>query len=315
MEELLPFLIGHFDQPFADSSMIPTYHVSKMAREHVTVALSGEGGDELFAGYTWHKKFMFVQNVWKKLPHSLRASILPHILPDSTVPSLFSNQLLHTLFKMSIANRLSLETVSEGYQSLTTSFSSNFKTLVFSPEFKSELGNFGQTEGIGEASMAFASSNSSSLLGRALSSDLNVYLPGDLLTKVDRMSMANSLEVRSPLLDYRLIELAARIPSDFKLRGNISKYILRKAMDPVLPTAIKQRKTKRGFSVPVSQWLRKDLQEYSRSILLDSSLQRHGFFDSKEVESILGMHHDGRRDYGPQIWSLLMFALWAKKKL
>jgi len=315
LEETLSPLIKFFDEPFGDSSMLPTYHVSKIARQHVKVALSGEGGDELFAGYDWHNKFNIIRKYKNIIPEFFRENFLLDKLPNSKIPVNNSSVLSKFLFKLSVANRISLGEDSKSYEDLITSFSFDFKNLIYSNEFKMNLSKIdGQNDCI-NAETIFSSWNNGTLLEKALRTDIELYLTGDLLTKVDRMSMANSLEVRSPLLDYRIIELASRIPENLKVKSGVRKYILRRAMDKILPIEIKERKTKRGFSVPVDDWFRNDEYEYARSILLDRRFVEREYFDQRGIESVLNRHRKGSHNYGQQIWSLLVFALWTNQYL
>lgn len=309
LDTLLPRLIRHFDEPFADSSMIPTYYVSRMARENVTVALSGEGGDELFAGYDWHRTFLKRERYRRTIPRILRSRLLPKVLPDSSLPATATGGVARLLRRASIANRLSLGDDADAYQALITS-PPHFKSLAYSDQFRSSLARRAGASGAVGAARAYRATTGGNLLARALQTDFEVYLPGDLLTKVDRMSMANSLEVRSPLLDYRLVELAARIPSRLKLKAGVRKYILRQSVNPLLPPIVRNRTDKRGFSVPVTKWFRGSMSQYARDVLLDDSFLGRGFVNGAGVEQILERHRNGSLDYGPQIWSLLMFALW-----
>jgi asparagine synthase (glutamine-hydrolysing) len=311
MESLLPKLIGHFDEPFADSSAVPTYYVSKLARDRVTVALSGEGGDELFAGYTWHKAFMALRRMRPFLVAGSGLG-LGKILPDSSVPSVFSNPFQRVLYRLSLARRFALQTEAESFQSLRSAFHPHLGSLLYTDGFREELLRAGG--GVATLRDRFASGgNARDSLDRALFTDINEYLPGDLLTKVDRMSMANSLEVRAPLLDYRIVELSARMPSDLKLRGATSKYILKYAMKDVLPEVIKRRKTKRGFSVPLEAWFRGSLGEFAREALLGDDAFSRAFLRKDGLEKMLAGQVSGRRNYGTQIWALLVFELWGRQ--
>jgi asparagine synthase (glutamine-hydrolysing) len=312
LESVLPGLVNHFDEPFGDSSMLPTYYVSHLARQHVTVALSGEGGDELFAGYDWQRKYDWIRRRWAQIPKWLRAGLLARILPSSIEPRIRSNRVESMIYRASIANRLSLDEDAIAYRNLVTAYSGHMKSLVFSRDFFDRCRAQPSRDPIADA---FLSSGGLSPLSAALRSDFSVYLPGDLLTKVDRMSMANSLEVRCPLLDYRLAELATRIPDSMKVKGGLSKYILRKAVGSVLPIEVMERRTKRGFSVPVSKWFRGDAAAYTRSVLLDSSVTDSPIFSRDGIETLLNRHERHEYDYGPQIWCLLVFALWSRQNI
>lgn len=312
LESILPDLVNYFDEPFGDSSMLPTYYVSHLARQHVTVALSGEGGDELFAGYDWQRKYEWIRKRWVQIPQWIRAGLLAQILPNSMEPRVRSNRTDSMLYRASIANRLSLDEDAMSYRNLVTAYSSHTKSLIFSRDFLDLCHAQPNRDSIAEA---FQSSAGLSPLSAALRSDFSVYLPGDLLTKVDRMSMMNSLEVRCPLLDYRLAELSTRIPDSMKIKGGVSKYILRKAVGSVLPSEVLKRRTKRGFSVPVSKWFRGDAAAYARSVLLDSSVGDSPILNRAGIETLLNRHERREYDYGPQLWYLLVFVLWSKQHL
>ena len=312
LQDILPRLVKQFDQPFGDSSMLPTYYVSKLARQNVTVALSGEGGDELFAGYDWHKKLRFISGYKNYLPQFMRKALYESFLPSSLAPNTHKSNLKHILNRLSLANRLSLNTNGGIYEALLTSHSEHFKDLLYSDDFKNILVNDGETLK-GRISTEFNDRAAGTVLERALITDIKLALPSDLLTKVDRMSMLNSLEVRSPILDYRLVELAARIPDDLKLHGKVSKYIFKRSVDGVLPPEISNRKTKRGFSVPVADWFRTEAFEYAQSVLIEGKLKSCRLFNGAAIKNILNIHKSGLRNYGPQIWSLLIFALWLEE--
>jgi asparagine synthase (glutamine-hydrolysing) len=310
IEDLLPSLVKFFGQPFADSSMIPTYQVSKLARMHVKVALSGEGGDELFAGYDWHRKFLVIARATSLSPNWFRKHILENFLPAYNEPVVTNSLISRILNRASLATQLSLKSSAECYQAFFTSFDTVFKSKVYDESFRSKLTSFTHLQ-TNEVASVFENTHGS-LLSRALQTDQTFYLPSDLLQKVDRMSMANSLEVRSPFLDYRLVELAANIPDQFKIRGDISKYILKYSMRNVLPDIVLNRKTKRGFSIPVSKWFRGNLFDFASTVLLESRSNLMDIFSKPGLRMILAEHRSGRMDYGPQIWALVVYALWAE---
>lgn len=309
VEELMPRLVRFFDEPFADSSAIPTYYVSKLAREKVTVALSGEGGDELFAGYTWHKTFMSLQKMRGLLSLGARTP-LAGLLPDPTVPSVHQGHLKRSLYRLGIAGRLSLLSEGQSYQSMMSTFHPHLQSVAYGDWLRKELDSRRPADPLRECYDACPAREA---LDKALFSDINVYLPGDLLTKVDRMSMANSLEVRAPFLDYRLIEFSARVPAELKLNKGRSKYILRKAMDRVLPAAVKERRDKRGFSVPVDSWFRSSLAGPARDLLLGKGAFCGQYLKQEGISGMLDAHAVGNRNYGPQLWALLVFEMWGRQ--
>jgi asparagine synthase (glutamine-hydrolysing) len=289
--------------------MVPTYYVSHLARQYVTVALSGEGGDELFAGYDWHRKFVQIQKYQSLVPKQIRAGF-SGILPDSRDPRISKSAYSSLLFRASIANRLSLFDRATSYKNLISVCSESTEMLIFNPEFIEFLLINGKRELLAGV---VQNSEEVSSLSFALRADFSTYLPGDLLTKVDRMSMMNSLEVRSPLLDYRLAELSMMMPDSLKLKRSESKYILREAVKSVLPTEVAQRRTKRGFSVPVSDWLRNEHYDYAKSIIFESESLNWNIFNKNGIELLFNRHKSGHYNYGPQLWYLLVFALWSKE--
>jgi asparagine synthase (glutamine-hydrolysing) len=310
IESLIPDLVKYLDEPFGDSSILPTYHVSRLARQHVTVALSGEGGDELFAGYDWHRKYLTISEFSRSVPLFLRSGFFSAILPDSSQPRLMKSRYSNLLFRVSIANRLSLLDPAESYKNLISTNPNILKDLVFTRAFFDRV----ITRSRKPVEQIFDESRELSPLTSALRADFSLYLPGDLLTKVDRMSMMNSLEVRTPLLDYRLAEFSSKIPDSMKLKGGISKYLLKKAAGSLLPSEVRDRKTKRGFSVPVSDWFRGEHAEFARGVLLDSEGLDFSIFNRVGIETMLKRHASGDFNYGPQLWYLLIYALWFKNQ-
>jgi asparagine synthase (glutamine-hydrolysing) len=307
LESLLPKVVGLLDEPFADSSIIPTFLVSKLARENVKVALSGEGGDELFGGYTWHRKHMTIDRYRNLVPRSIRRNILKNYLEKL---SLSSGAFAKLSRSMRSLNNYSLMAEGQCFDVLRRLFPDTLKDQIYGVKASipadARLWSFQK---------AYERNASPDALDNALYADLKVYLTGDLLTKVDRMSMANSLEVRVPLLDYRVVEMAARMPQNLKLRGKVSKHILRKAMDKRLPAAIKDRKIKRGFSVPVEEWFRKGLKEYAWDILLDKRTATRGYFRPEGVRKLLEDQFKGLAPLGDQVFLMLVFELWARRYL
>lgn len=294
--EVVDELVWHFDEPFADSSAIPTYIVSKLAREHVTVALSGDGGDELFGGYTRYvverKRRRF-----ERLPGVVRRGMMEPI----------SRRLSHGARGRNFLHNVSLEPV-ERYLDSMSVFSSLNRTLLYTDDFKQSL-----------ADTDYVSNMFRSLAGRVntqdptdtlLYLDSKTYLPGDILTKVDRMSMAASLETRAPLLDHKLIEFVMTIPGALKLAGHETKYLLKRAVKDLIPAEILNR-PKQGFGVPVQEWINSQLRDRIRDTLT-SSLQR-GYFESNYVRVLLDEHERGRRDHSMAVWALFMFELWHRR--
>ncbi len=289
---LMPDLVWHFDEPFADSSAVPTYYVSKMARSQVTVVLSGDGGDELFAGYN-HYNQMNDMLRYKALPLSLRKvmSSAAHRLPMGMKGKFFLQALGE------IERRENYDLI-DLYPPV--------KTNLMSGDFKKMLAGISPAE---SSLRYWTQAPKGPSISRMQYLDTKVYLPEDILTKVDRMSMANSLETRAPLLDYNVVEFAASIPWDLQRKDGRGKYILRKMASRFLPPAILDKK-KQGFAIPRDQWFQKDLKQYASDLLTSKRFKERGYFQNENVKLILTEHLKGQRDYSTWIWSLINFELW-----
>jgi len=293
--DLLPRLVWHYDQPFADSSAIPTYLVSRLSRDHVTVALTGDGGDELFAGYDRFAAARIAE-VCRRMPPALlaMASGMVGRLPES---SRYDDRVRRARRFLDSA-RLP---PAQRYLAWTSVFQGSFirELLVDHPDVdpaNSFLPLFERFQDL-------------DALGRLLYVNTKTYLPGDLLVKTDRMSMATSLEARAPLLDHELVEFAARIPSQLKLHRLTTKYILKKSLEGLVPNENIHQK-KHGFGVPVGTWFRRGLAGYVRDMLLGSPADRRGYFSENAVRRLLDEHQSGRRDHGARLWTLLSFEVW-----
>ena len=292
-------LAWHFDEPFADSSAVPTYYVSKMARQHVTVALSGDGGDENFAGY---RRYMFDQRenrVRALFPAVLRRAIF------GTLAALYPKADWAPRF---LRGKATFESLScshiEGYFRSVSACRPELKARMLHQDVACLLGGY---DSVDLFRHYYDRSGSNDPLSRIQYVDIKTYLPDDILVKVDRAGMANSLEVRSPLLDHKFMELIATIPSSMKLRGPIGKYILKKSLHGRLPKEVLYR-PKMGFGVPIAVWLRKDLKEMAESLLFSS--QDDGVLNKTTVRHIWSEHQSGLRNRSTELWTLLMFRLW-----
>ena len=274
--------------------------------------MSGEGGDELFGGYERYKKLLMVQR-WRMIPKKIRSIISELIKINNTDLKFETNIILSLVKKFSIMNKQSLKkTDSELYKTFMTLMSSGEKKLIFSNQLKYKINRNNNKKYIDVFDDVFASNQHKSILENAQIIDFKKYLHDDILVKVDRMSMANSLEVRSPLLDYRIIELAFSLPDYLKINKNNTKYILRESMKNLIPREIYMRKDKRGFSVPISEWIRNELSEYVNDTILDKSILELGLFNKNQIEKMLVLHNKRLFDYGPQIWSIFIMSLWMK---
>lgn len=295
--ELVEELVWHHDQPFGDSSAIPTYLVSKLTREYVTVALTGDGGDELFAGYDRFRAAQLAA-YYAQLPDAAHQAIGGALerLPQSTA----YGGLVRNASRFVRAARLPL---AERYLDWTCYVPSGWVQAL--------VGSAGESA-VREHYRSYFEKPDEEIIAQLLDVNIRTYLPDDLLVKVDRMSMAVSLEARSPFLDHRLVEFAAQIPSSLKLRRNVSKYILKRALRGLLPKSVLERK-KHGFGVPVGRWFREEMAEFAQGILLGPRALSRQIFDVEAVRSIIQSHLSGQQDLGHSLWTLLTFELWMQR--
>jgi asparagine synthase (glutamine-hydrolysing) len=316
--ETLPALARQFDEPFADSSALPTWRVAEETRRAVTVALTGDAGDELFGGYDRYRALGLTE-LFHRLPAGPRrwiGSTAARLIPKSAK----SRSRLRRLERL--IERIN-EPAESRYAGWMTTFDEEQRRRLYSEPFLDQLA----TAGAGSADPFEADprrwlGHQMSLAGgrdpisRAMVADLLTYLPGDLLVKVDLASMAHSLECRGPFLDHRVVELAASIPADRKLdaRRGRSKIVLKKAFAEFLPPAIRSRR-KMGFGVPISRWFREDLKTELREVLLDPISISRGLFRSEEIRALLDAHATGQREHAPRLWALVMLELWFRTYL
>jgi asparagine synthase (glutamine-hydrolysing) len=297
-------LAWYFDEPFADSSSIPTYYVSQMTRRNVTVALSGDGGDENFAGYRRYYFDRFENSIRAVLAAPFRQNvigILARIYPKADwLPQMFRAKTLLT--------NISQDSV-YGYFNSMSYFLPGMKDRILSPDLKNKLHNYDSIEVFRKH---YKKCDSKDPLTRTQYVDFKTYLVDDILTKVDRASMANSLEIRVPILDHKFVELVAQIPSNLKLNGKTSKYIFKKAASRLLPDEILNRK-KMGFSIPVGDWLKKELKTLVHDTILSKTFRERELFDTQYVHWLWKQHTSGMRDCTQPLWALLSFELWARR--
>jgi len=292
-------LAWHYDEPFSDSSALPTYFVSQVAREKVTVALSGDGGDENFAGYRRYFMDQQENRTRSLLPLGLRKSIFGPLA--AAYPKL--DWAPRFLRAKTTFQSLALDHP-QGYFESVSTFRRNEKPLILSEDVKQHLGDYDTADIFREYYSRAATNDPLSCIQYL---DIKTYLTDDILTKVDRASMANSLEVRCPLLDHRLMELAASMPSKLKLHGKTAKYMLKEVLKNDLPRNIVHR-SKMGFGIPLADWFRNGIRDYAREYLIG---RRDPYFSSSFVEKIWTQHQSGYRDRSTQLWNVLMFRLWA----
>ena len=296
---ILDRVVWHFDEPFADPSAIPTWYVSEMARKHVTVVLSGDGGDELFGGYTRYQPHPRVQSfdrlapgvgravaaaAWRALPHGARGkNFLRHVSRDA-----------------------------QGrYIDSVTFFHPDERQALLSPEIRRALGSWDTEAYFRDAFTRFEQLPPKAQL---MAFDFETYLPEDCLVKVDRMSMAHSIESRVPLLDHLVVEFAASVPVSMKMPGGQLKHLLKQLAFSVVPQEILDR-PKQGFGVPIGAWFRGEMREAFGDILGSSLTRQRGYFDHAFVNRVLTEHLDGKRDHSWRLWQLLVFELWHRQYL
>jgi asparagine synthase (glutamine-hydrolysing) len=296
--EMVDELVWHFDEPFADSSALPTFMVSKMAREYVTVVLSGDGGDELFAGYTRYVRAR--RSYLERLPKLFRRKVLQPL----------SKVLPHGVRGKYFLYNASLNAVDRYVDSISY-FGNLKKSELYASRLKESLnGDFEKAARIFRSIADKAISEDPT--DKLLYLDSKTYLPSDILTKVDRMTMAVSLEARCPLLDHELIEFVQKIPSSLKLKAQETKYIFKKAMEGIVPREILYRE-KQGFGVPIGEWINQQLKDQIIGLLSEKKTVERGYFEQKYVKVLLDEHARSRRDHSHALWILWMLELWHRR--
>ena len=296
--DLIDVLASTYDEPYADSSAIPTYRVCQLARRHVTVALSGDGGDENFAGYRRYRLHAMEERLRSSLPIAVRRpafGLLGRMYPKADwAPRVFRAK--------STFQALARDSVDAYFHSVSV-IRDDMRQQLYSNAFKARVGGYSAAEVFRRHGRRAETDDPLALVQYL---DLKTYLVGDINTKVDRASMAHSLEVREPLMDHPLVEWLASLPSSLKVRGQEGKYILKNAMAPYLDADLMYR-PKMGFSVPLAQWFRGPLKARTRDAILGSCLLDTGWFNESYLRHILDAHQSGTRDYSAPLWSLLMF--------
>ena len=302
--DLIDRLASMYDEPFADSSAIPTYQVSALARRHVTVALSGDGGDETFVGYRRQRWHHYEELVRGALPGAVRGplfGLLGRVYPkmDWAPKPLRAKSTFQALARDS----------ADAYFHSVSFMPDALRQQLFSPRLRTDLQGYEARETMRRVMEAAPGDHH---LERIQYADFKTYLPGDILTKVDRASMANSLEVRVPILDHVFLEWAARIPADLKLKGREGKYIFKKALEGKVPNEVLYR-PKMGFSVPLAAWFRGPLQTRVHDALNGPLLAETGLFDTGFVTTMLDRHLSGASDFSTPIWALIMFESFLRR--
>jgi asparagine synthase (glutamine-hydrolysing) len=296
--DLIDTLARLYDEPYADSSAIPTYRVCQLARKHVTVALSGDGGDESFGGYRRYRLHLMEERMRSALPKGLREPLfgmLGRVYPKADwAPRMFRAK---TTFEGMARSSV------EAYFHSVSILRDPMRAELFSPLLKSTLAGYHARQVFDDHARRAGTDDPLALIQYL---DLKTYLVGDINTKVDRASMAHSLEVREPLMDHEIVEWLATLPSSLKIRGQEGKFLLKKAMEPLLPDDVLYR-PKMGFAVPLARWFRGPLKQRVRDAVLGPRLAETGWFNAVYLRHLVDAHQSGVRDYSSPLWTLLMF--------
>jgi asparagine synthase (glutamine-hydrolysing) len=298
---VLPELVWAYGEPYADSSALPTYYVSRETRQYVTVALNGDGGDEAFAGYDRYLATRLAVH-YEKVPRWLREGVISRIvrhLPESSNRKDFLRRLKRFV--------TAIDTTPERrYARWIVLLTNSHKMRLYTPDFCDRMG---MVDSLTLLEQTYAMANGVDFVERTQFVDIHTYLPDDLLVKLDIATMIHSLEGRSPFLDHKLAEFAARLPINYKLQGRTSKYILKYALRNHLPVSILHR-DKQGFGVPVARWFRQEMRQVAYEVLLDPQAVARGMFDGVAVKAMLDEHVSGQVNHWHRIWGLLMLELW-----
>jgi asparagine synthase (glutamine-hydrolysing) len=304
--DLIDQLANLYDEPFADSSALPTYKVCQLARQRVSVALSGDGGDENLAGYRRYQWHLHEERLRSMLPMAIRRplfGLMGRIYPkaDWAPKPLRAKTTLEALARDSVA----------AYFHGVSIYSDAMRERLFNPEFRRSLNQYQAVDVLRRHALACPTEHP---LSRIQYLDMKTYLVGDILTKVDRASMAHGLEVRVPLLDHQLVEWMSGLPANLKLRGSEGKYIFKKSLAPYLPSDLLYRK-KMGFSIPLADWFRGPMKVRLQQVLMGKTLSQTGIFNMSYVQQMLDQHQSGLRDYSAPLWTLLMFESFLRNVL
>lgn len=303
--DILTLLVERYGEPYADPSCIPAYYVSKISKDYVSVALNGDGGDELFAGYERYQAMVYSE-LFNRLPKLWKDSISSLFIKN--IPeSIDARKLPRKIRRFFEGASLPLY---KRYIKWIGVFEDELKTKIYSSDFLNTVYKFNPEEFFKD--YFSNSSHNLGLVDKLLKLDTLTYLPNDLLVKVDIASMANALEARSPFLDHRLMEFVVSLPSDFKLRNFRKKYILKKIATKIIPKENIYR-TKQGFGVPIGQWFRTDLKDFLCDNLLSPIFIKRGYFKPEVIRETVQLHLSGRKDYSFLLWTLLMFEAWHRK--
>jgi asparagine synthase (glutamine-hydrolysing) len=304
--EILPRLVWHYDEPFADSSAIPTYYVSQITRQHVTVALTGDAGDELFAGYPRYRAVRLAE-YFDRLPWAVRAAVASPLW--QYLPASVRQKSKRRQFKRLVAHLR--ETPERRYARWVTIFDEPARAQLYTDDFIATLGDADPAHFLLNV---YARARRRDIVSRTSFVDIETYLPCDLLNKVDIASMAHGLECRSPFLDHHVVELAVAMPVSLKMRYLQGKHILKETFRDLLPREI-QKRPKMGFGVPLDSWFRGELAGQVQEILLDPQALNRGYFRPDAVRRLVDDHQARRWDHSVRLWALLFFELWHRMYL
>jgi len=302
--EVLPLLVEHYGEPYADSSALPTYYVSRETRRHVTVALNGDGGDESFAGYERYAAMRLAER-YKQFPAVLRKPFVELPLSFLPTPVGMRNRLRRAKRFVEAAALPKLTR----YMNWISGISPELKQELYTDEFRHISAGFNSRQIIDEW---FERANGVGVLDASLMTDQQTYLPNDLLVKVDIASMAVSLEARSPFLDHKLIEFAAKLPENIKVKGFSTKTLLKKIGAKLVPPEVIYRR-KMGFTMPVTHWLRNEMKDFLYEVLLSERSMNRGIFKPAVVKNLIERHVEAKADLNIQLWTLLMLELWFQR--
>jgi len=299
--EILPMLVDHYGEPYADSSAVPTYYVAKETRKHVTVALNGDGGDESFAGYERYIA-MGLTEKYRRVPSLVRESLIKEAVNLIPTDAKKKSKIKSAQRLLAVVDRPKVRR----YMHWVSTFNDELKEPLYTDSFRQ------QTQGANPTGLLehwFKRANGIGVVDTMLLTDQMTYLPNDLLVKVDIATMAVSLEARSPFLDHHVIEFAASLPQNLKLRRLTGKYLLKKILRKLLPSENLTRR-KMGFGVPIGHWFRGKMQPFLREVILSEKALGRGLFRPEAVKQLVDLHVRGERDYSHQLWTLLMLELW-----
>jgi asparagine synthase (glutamine-hydrolysing) len=306
LNEVLPMIITKVDEPFADPSIVPTYLISRFARERVKVVLGGDGGDEMIAGYSTLQAHCLAP-IYRAVPSAVRQALVEPAV--ARLPASSRYPAFDFLFRRFIQGADAPPW--RRHQMWTGSFYGDVKSAVLHPDVRQAIDEPGLEAMLADTA---AASGAAHPLNRILYQDFKLYLEGDILAKTDRASMATSLETRVPFLNFDVLSYLERIPVGLKLHGLTRKYLLRKAVGNLLPRSIITRR-KRGFSIPVAAWLNHELRGLAHEYLNEPRLRREGIFNPQEVKTLLDEHARQARNNAKTIWTILMFQLWRERWL